>query len=279
MLAVWMVREWHREPPPSPAGMNPVPAALTPTATHAQGMLQIAALANSAEGRPIALTNAIAYTLRSAKPALTFTTNAISPILWQNLPAGDFALSAALPGYRAAAAQRITIVPQRAAAATLSFEPLPGHVRFVCSDTNTTFAVYQDGHPIGTTAEIHDLPPFVTHRLTFKAPGWRDAAVTLRLDRPGLAYRCRVATERIAAGMVVTVSSESGEVPVTGLLRVNNSTPVRVTLPLTRSALSYAGEVTLTLTLDDFTVLNNSQRVLLADRHMTNIIFRICPNK
>jgi len=284
-LAFWGVAAWRSGRLFFPAAGESAPAVAPPPAAPPRevpvspGRLRIDAVALTADGERAAFTHAVACTLRRARPPITLATGAVPPVLWQNLPAGDFALSATAPGYRPAAVQAVTVVPGETAAATLAFEPLPGRVRFICTDTNTTFAVFLDGRRLGTTAETHELPPFATHALTFRAPGWRDAAVTLRLDTPGLAYRCRVATERIESGMAVSVVADSGAVPTTGLLSVNGSVPVRVALPLTRTALSHAGKVILTLTLDGFTVLNNDQRVLLADGRMTNVIFRIRPSE
>ncbi len=285
VLAFWGVDAWrsgrlfHPAAEESAPAVTPKQDAPTREVPTSPGQLRIDAVALTADGGRVALTNAVACTLRRARPLIALATGAVPPVLWQNLPAGDFALSATAPGYRPAAVQPVTVIPGETAAATLAFEPLPARVRFVCSDTNTVFVLFLGDRRLGTTSEIHELPPFVTHPLTFRAPGWRDAAVTLRLDTPGLVYRCRVATERIESGMVVSVVADSGAVPTTGLLSVNGSVPVRVALPLTRTALPHAGEVTLTLTLDGFTVLNNDQRVLLADRRTTNVVFRIRPNE
>lgn len=264
----------------TPAGFPASPSLVShPVRPVPTGGLRLRAFALTADGARHAITNEATFALRHMRTPLTLTTNATLPFVWQNLTADAYVLSVTAPGYRPIVDMDVTVAIQEDAAVSLDLHPLPTNVRFMPSASDVTFAVYQDGRYLGSSKETFAFDPFVPHVLTFKASGWREETVKVTLASPGITYRCRVAMARIATGMELTVVSDTGNVPKTGLLSVNDSDPVLVTLPLKRTALSYTGEIKISLTVAGYTVVNNAQQVLLADGKITQVVFRVEPSE
>ena len=257
----------------------PLPLVARPERPVPTGGLQVRVFAIAADGARHAITNKAIFALRHTRTPLTLTTNAVFPFVWRNLVADTYVLSVTALGYRPISNTDVTVAAQEDVPVSLDLHPLPTSVRFVPSASDVTFAVYQDGRYLGSSKETFALDPFVPQVLTFKASGWREATVKVTLASPGIAYRCRVAVARIAAGMEITVVSDRGELPKTGLISINDSDPVLVVLPLKRTALPYAGEVKIALTIGGYKVLNPARQVLLADGQTTHVVFRVEPNE
>lgn len=259
-------------------GLEPAVSAL-PTAPTASpkptGKFQLSAFALAPDDQHHPITRKATMELRHIDSDFSISTNIGIPCLWRNIPTGEHRLSLAIPGFRPSTTNLLTVVADATNEIAVAMQPMPARVRFAFPATNVVFGVYNDTRLLGDSTTAYNLTPFVPHYLTFKADGWRTKRVKVRLADPGTSYRCPIEMERVEAGLRVAVNTRKGEPPASGFLAVNGRKPVEIELPLERRALPVTGALTLVLTVDGFAVLDSTQRVVLVDRQMTDVVFTV----
>ncbi|NLL83695.1 MAG: hypothetical protein GX230_05565 [Lentisphaerae bacterium] len=291
--AAYFLYKWERPERPSlqltastnpDMGENLLPAqeknTHLPSTSWTRGALRLHLTTYDAEGLEMPLTNTFTISLNSTQPPYSLVTNATTPLLIPDLTVGDYALSIMGKNFYASKTQYIKITPRQLSNATIMMKPFTGEIELACHGTSRTFAVYIGERYLGTSKNCYELPLYVPHKLTLKAPGWRDAEVELTLCDNQSRHIVEIPVQRIKTGMSISVDPVTGPAPTSGLLRINDSTPqVRINLPLQRDSLTYSGEITLNLTIDGFKVIDNDKTITLVDGQTTSVVFRVAPTK
>lgn len=239
------------------------------------GSIRISAFAVDSNGHRLPITKNATVKLKHEGSYFGISTNIGIPCLCRNVQSGKYRLSLDIPGYCPSTSSRLTVFAATTNVIAVAMRPLPARVRFTFPSTNVVYEVYNNEHRLGDSTTDWNLTPFTPHFLTFKADNWRPKRVKVQLPEPGKSYRCPIAMKRVASGLRMTVNARNGESPERGYLSINGSRFVEVELPFERHALPVTGEMILVLVVDGFTVLDSTQRVVLADREVKDVVFAV----
>ncbi|MEI8120431.1 MAG: hypothetical protein WCI20_00150 [bacterium] len=253
----------------------PIPTQVVPDIPKTTGSCRISAFAVAGNGERHSVTGNAVIAFRHVDTSAAISTNVMIPRIWHDMPAGEYHFAIFISGFTQSFTNKINITADDYNNVAFSLQPLPARVTFVCPSNSLPFAIFDDHGYLGSSDKSFELSPYLTHFLTFKAEGWRDKPMKVKLEKPGGAYRCAVEMERIASGLRITVSANKGEPPVAGALIVNGGEPVKVAFPSEQSNLAFAGPLSLVLAVDGYQVINNTQQVTLIDREMVNIEFQV----
>lgn len=238
------------------------------------GNFRLTAYAVVAGGQRRVITGDAGIEMRHSGSSFSMSTNAVLPSQWRRVPTGDLRLTLSVTGYRPSTTN-VAVMPDRMTDVAMPMRPLPARVRFVFPVTNCVFDVYNDTRRLGDSTTDWNLIPFVPHYLTFKADGWRPKRFKITPAAPGKSFRYKIDMERVAAGLHVTVNTRRGDPPKRGQISINGSKFVEVAFPLERRALPVMGPITLALAIDGYSVLDSTQRVVLVDREMADVVFTV----
>jgi len=260
-------------PPETPK--VPSPTQVVPDTPKTKGACRISAFAVAGNGDRHSVTGNAVIAFRHVDSSAAISTNVMIPLIWRDMPAGEYHFAISVSGFTQSFTNKITITADDSNNVAFPLQPLPARVTFACPSNSSPFAIFDDYGYLGNADKTFELSPYLTHFLTFKAEGWRDKRMKVKLDKPGGAYRCPVVMERIASGLRITVSAEKGEPPLTGVLTLNGGEPVNVAFPSEQSNLAFAGPLSLILEVDGYQVINNTQQVTLVDREIVNVEFHV----
>ncbi len=238
------------------------------------GTIRLSAYSATGDGRRRAVTGNAGIQMRHAVSRFAMSTNTILPCQWRSIPTGDIRLALAVSGYHPATTN-VAVRPDHMTEVAIAIRPLPARVRFVFPTTNVVFDVWNDTRRLGASTTDWNLTPFVSHYLTFKADGWRPKRFKITPSEPGKSFRYKIDMERVAAGLRVTVKARKGAPPERGRLSINGNKFVEVGFPLERRSLPVTGPMTLALAVEGFTVLDPTQRVVLVDRELADVVFTV----
>lgn len=250
-----------------------LPSRVTPKAKP-RGSIRLSAFMIAADGQRQSVDQVASVEFRNDDKSFVASSNTTLPARWYDLPPGQHAIKVAVPGYRNSTTN-VVVTPGCMDDIAIGLNPIPARVRFEFPVTNVVFDVWNDTRRLGDSRTEWNLQPFVSHYLTFKANGWRPQRFKITPSEPGKSYRYKIGMERVSADLRVTVSARRGDSPKRGRISINGSKFADVEFPIERRALPVSGPMTLALEVDGFTVLDSTQTVVLVDRELTEVVFKV----
>lgn len=199
-------------------------------------------------------------------------TNTALPYRWDELIPGRYEVTAAIQDYELTSSAITTVSPNTTTNVLLQFTPRRSRVLFQISPTNAAPTIYLDGTSLGLAPGPIELDPFVEHTLYFRARGWREHRETVRIPRPGGAFRRTIEMERIQSGLRVSIWSDDPTPPTRGTLIIANSRPREVNLPFETRRIPFEGEVLISLRIEGASEYD-VQHVVLRDGHIQQLSF------
>lgn len=244
----------------------------TPSARQT-GQIAFSAHTFSADNQRYQITNQVKITLKDQATGKTISTNNSLPMRWSNIVAGRYLVNIEASGYKHMPHSQVDVQSTITKDIALRLDPLPSKIRFDVTPTNAQPSIFIGTNYLGKASEQIELPPFIVQTLSFRAPGWRDASIKLRLPEPGKSYRHTVAMEKIQSKMLVSVDTKRGNPPKSGMLKVGNGTPIKVNLPF-EGSIPYEGAATVYLDVDGYIGIS-SQKVEFVDGKVAEIIYEM----
>ena len=238
------------------------------------GALEVSIAAVAADGKRHPLSDSALLTLKARETYLTMATNANPPVLWQDVPVGEYQLTAEVNGYAHTAPTQINVHPEETAKGTVILKPKASYVRFLVTPSTLRPHIYCGDRYIGLAPGPLPLDPLVPHSLTIRAPGWRLQHRRVLLPRPGRYFRCPVVMERVRAGLSVAVQTTGSRQPRTCRLQIGDTRPFSTVLPYESSHIPLEGPASIVLYVHGYEG-DTTQRVVLKHGEMTYVVFEI----
>lgn len=253
-------------------------AAYTHSVEEQTGYMKLSAYILTKDGKRHPFRSNADILVRSKRINKQFKSHTVLPKLWKSIPVGTYSVSLTAPGYLASNLNTISIYPDQTNHLNIAMRPLPVKVDFILPTNAPVFSVYVGSVCFGNSGRAHKFEPFMSHNVTFSAPGWRTKTVRIRNDQPGGYALYRVSVEKTEPVIEISIDSGGQAAPVSAYLSANGCKPFRIDFPYKRKWSSRYGRTTLDLSVDGYKVLNSPQTVMLADHKTNRVSFIVQKN-